>query len=106
MLAHAAARGVVQRGVSAQVEHCLVTAGRGARRSTARDRWRGARARVRVSRAPAPGTAVVLVDDVITSGATLAACVAALEDCAAAVVTSLTLAATPSSSVRPDVGLG
>lgn len=106
LLARAAADGLRRGGVAARDERCLVVAGRTSRHSSARARWRGARTRLRVTRAPRRGRAVVLVDDVVTTGATLAACVGALEGVHTAVVTSLTLASTPPSSTGTPRGLG
>lgn len=106
LLARAAAEGLRRSGMQARDERCLAVVGRTSRHSSARARWRGARTGLRVKRAPSRGRAVVLVDDVVTTGATLAACVSALEAVHAPVVTSLTLASTPSSFTGTPRGLG
>jgi predicted amidophosphoribosyltransferase len=52
------------------------------------------RVRVRPAGAPPPGTPVVLLDDVVTTGSTMAACVAALAAAGLSVGASLVLTAT------------
>ncbi len=51
------------------------------------------------------GCAVVLVDDVVTTGATLAACSRAVEEAGARVLAALVLAATPAPGARRRVAL-
>jgi predicted amidophosphoribosyltransferase len=70
----------------------------------ARGRARNLAGRVRVRAGGEPdvrGRAVVLVDDVLTTGATLAACRAALESAGAVVVGAFTLASTPPPGAAP-----
>jgi predicted amidophosphoribosyltransferase len=65
---------------------------------SARDRRSNVRGRVRrrrTSTVPLPGQPVLLVDDVLTTGATLAACDDVLRGAGARVVAGLTVAATP-----------
>ncbi|WP_061961721.1 ComF family protein [Demequina flava] len=68
-----------------------LTVGRGeSRGASARQRWRSTQGAVQVRRSPAHD--VILVDDVITTGATLAACVLALRERHVRVVGALVLA--------------
>lgn len=86
------------------------------RRHTADQTGLGARARgrnlagaLRVRKVTGPaagaGAACVLVDDVLTTGATLAECARALGAAGHEVVLGLVLAATPAAATRPDAGL-
>lgn len=74
----------------------------------ARDRARNLAGQVRVPARARPrlaGRDVLLVDDVLTTGASLAACLAVVESAGGRVVGCLTLASTPSpGSVRPRGG--
>jgi predicted amidophosphoribosyltransferase len=99
-LAAAAARGCTRGGLPATPAPVLVQRrgardqvglGARARRSNVggRVRWRRGAAR------PAPGQPVLLVDDVLTTGATLAACDDAVRAAGGRVVAALTVAATP-----------
>nr|WP_246857670.1 phosphoribosyltransferase family protein [Oerskovia sp. KBS0722] len=102
-LARALARGLVDAGVDASATPVLAQRGRQGRDQVGLGaRSRGARLRgVRVARRaerrglPRPGTVCLLVDDVLTTGATLAACERALEDAGARVLGAVALAATP-----------
>ena len=58
----------------------------------------------RAARARLPGARVLLVDDVITTGATAEACARTLRSGGATSVTVLALARTPGSGERPAVG--
>lgn len=102
VLARAAAAGLHDAGLAATVVPALVRRGRG------RDQvGLGARARARnltgsvatrgrsLARAGGARPAVLLVDDVVTTGSTLAAAERTLEDAGADVLGALVLAATP-----------
>ncbi len=97
LLASAAAEGLRAAGVDATVRRVLGI-GRGEQRgASARQRWRQASSlRVRGDQG-APGTAL-LVDDVMTTGATLAAAVRSLDVTFLTVGAGLCLAAAPPSS--------
>lgn len=104
VLARAAAAGLRDAGLAASAAPVL-------RRSVGPDlaglsaRARGAAltGRVRVARGRAPvGRDVLLVDDVLTTGATLAVCHAELVVGGAHVLGACTLAATPAPSTRRD----
>ncbi len=101
LLAGAAARGLATRGVDAVVVEALAI-GKGEQRgASARERWRQA-ASVHVRRAPlAPGVAL-LVDDVMTTGATIAAAARAIDVTFLTTAAALCLAAAPPHSARPQ----
>ncbi|MFW2513130.1 ComF family protein [Demequina sp. SO4-13] len=91
LLAQGVAAGLSEGGVSAAVTNALRIGGSESRGRSARARWRGARGAVTVrKRVVGP---VVLVDDVVTTGATLAACSQALEDAGATVIGAIAVAA-------------
>ena len=81
-------------GRSASAVACLRNSGGESRRLGARGRWVSAAAGIRASSAPAGETAL-LVDDVLTTGASLARSCWALEREGVAVAAAITLAATP-----------
>lgn len=99
LLAQAATDGLRSRGVDAQVRHVL-TIGRGEQRgASARQRWRQSSS-LRVRRDPGPPVTALLVDDVMTTGATLAAAVRSLDVTLLTVGAGLCLAAAPPSGAR------
>ena len=67
-----------------------------------RERWLNAGAGIHVRRLAGLPRAVVLIDDVVTTGATLARAVEALEGEGVAVAAALTLAATPRRNPGPQ----
>lgn len=96
-MARAAAVELVAAGWSAGVAPCLVTAGR-ARDSVGMDAAQRAanlagRVRFRPRAGPGPGSSVVLLDDVITSGATVVSAVAVLRSQGIEVIDALAVAA-------------
>lgn len=104
LLARAVAAGLTDAGLSAT---CMATLRIGAGESrgrSARARWRGARSSVTVRRALK--SPVVLVDDVVTTGATLAACASALEESGATVIGALAAASASDGRTGGSVRLG
>ncbi len=86
-------------GMHCQVRRAVVLRRRGGRDPSglgARDRGRIA-ATIEVSRGVAPGACAVLVDDVVTTGATLAACHDALARAGVRVLAAFAVARTPGS---------
>ena len=102
-LAEAAASGLAARGRSVAAVRCLTNGGAEARRLGARARWSGAAAGIGVRSAPL-GEVALLVDDVVTTGATLARSYEALERAGVAVAAAVTLAATPLPGATRDLG--
>ncbi|NYI40801.1 ComF family protein [Demequina lutea] len=99
MLASAAAQGLRAGGVDATVRPVLGI-GRGEQRgASAKQRWRQASS-LRVTRDVGPPATVLLVDDVMTTGATLAAAVRSLDVTFLTVGAGFCLAAAPPSGVR------
>jgi len=92
LLARASARGLTRAGAKVSVANLLAPAGARSRGRSSSARWEAARVRARTSTAAA---SALLVDDVMTTGATLARASAALEASGTAVVGALVLAATP-----------
>jgi predicted amidophosphoribosyltransferase len=95
MLAKAVATGLARGGVAASVERILDNRGAESRALAGRERWVNANRGIRVRESEPKPLAIVLVDDVVTTGASLARSSEALEGCGVAVVGALTLAATP-----------
>ena len=105
LLAAAVVAGLAEGGAPAALEPCLVPAG-GTRDQVGlgvRGRQRNRARSVRMRRPLPPGAVVVLVDDVLTTGATLAACERAVASGGGLVVGALVLAATPRPG-RSDSG--
>lgn len=106
LLASASARALRDAGVDARVRPVLAI-GRGEQRgSSARERLRQAssvRARPGTPVGEAAGGAALLVDDVLTTGATLAAASRAVQVRFLTACAALCLAATPGAGTRRDV---
>jgi predicted amidophosphoribosyltransferase len=99
MLATAAAQGLRAAGVDATVRNIL-RIGKGEQRgASARQRWRQSSS-LRVTRNVGPPATVLLVDDVMTTGATLASAVRSLDVTFLTVGAGLCLAAAPPSGAR------
>lgn len=98
-MARAAAQRLATAGRGCGVAPCLHTAGRAGDSVGLDAAGRAAnlagRVRFDVRAAPSPGAAVVLIDDVLTTGATVAAACGTLADAGLTVVAVLTLAAVP-----------
>ncbi len=91
ILAAGAAAGLRDAGIIANCASVLRICGAESRGRSARARWQGKRASVQVRRAIAGP--VVIVDDVVTTGATLTACAEALERSGATVIGALAASA-------------
>ncbi len=97
LLASAASAALGSSTPGPPVVRCLRHRGRESRGLGVRDRWRSGAAGIEAAKAPRGGVAL-LVDDVVTTGASLARSCDALERAGLAVAAALTLAAAP----RPD----
>jgi predicted amidophosphoribosyltransferase len=102
MLADAAAATLSRTNGGVEVARCLRNSGREARGLGARARWSGSALGVDPRLAPAGRTAL-LVDDVVTTGASLARSVDILERAGVAVAAAVTLAATPRPGATRDL---
>lgn len=103
ILARAAASGLAGAGIVAPPVSCLRNVGAESRRLGARGRWTRAATGIRAAMAPAGETAL-LVDDVMTTGASLARSCSVLERAGVAVAAAVTLAATPRPGMTRDFG--
>jgi predicted amidophosphoribosyltransferase len=102
-MARSAARQLAREGRSTGVAPCLLTTS-GARDSVGLDAVARAanlagRVRFRTAASPTPNAEVVLIDDVLTSGATVAAALRVLNDAGIAVTLVLVIASVP--TLRP-----
>jgi predicted amidophosphoribosyltransferase len=103
MLAEAAAGGLSAGGRQAAAERMLLNRGRESRSLADRERWVNATRGIRALDVPQRVGAVALVDDVVTTGASLSRASEVLEGRGVAVVGALTLAATPPPAAGTSV---
>ncbi|WP_144276206.1 ComF family protein [Demequina sp. NBRC 110053] len=102
-LARGTALGCDDAGMRATCEAVLRIGAGESRGRSARGRWReGARS---ISCTSAPSAPVLLIDDVLTTGATIAGCVEALERAGATVVGALTATFVDTGRARARAGL-
>jgi predicted amidophosphoribosyltransferase len=103
-LAIAAAEALAGAGLKATVEGCLVRRATSREQSglAAHERMRGRENATRVRQAPS--SPCLLVDDVLTTGASLLDAERALANCGAEVLGAVVLAVTPAASQTPDRG--
>jgi predicted amidophosphoribosyltransferase len=93
-------------GLDAAVRRSLTMKRAESRGLSARQRWRSAQQSMRMIDPPDLSRAVVLIDDVMTTGATIATARDCLERAGAVVCAAITLAAAPMRGERPSMGLG
>ncbi len=103
LLASAVRRSLAAGAIAASLEPVLSIRAGDSRRASSARRWETTS--IALKRRPAAPTAL-LVDDVVTTGATLARASDALEAAGIAVVAALTLAAAQPPGVRRPAGLG
>jgi predicted amidophosphoribosyltransferase len=103
LLADAAAFALARANGPVLVVRCLTNSGHEARGLDARARWSGSGIRLHSGSAPAGRTAL-LVDDVVTTGASIARSCEALERAGVAVAAAVTLAATAPPGANRDLG--
>ncbi len=103
LLAEAAASALSRTNGSVLVSRCLRNSGGEARGLGSRARWSGSALRADPRLAPG-GRMALLVDDVVTTGASLARSCEALERAGVAVAAAVTLAATPPPGANRDLG--
>ncbi|HEX7589620.1 MAG TPA: phosphoribosyltransferase family protein [Demequinaceae bacterium] len=103
LLADAAASALARTNGSVLAARCLRNSGREARGLGSRARWSGSAIGLDPGSAPAGRTAL-LVDDVVTTGASLARSCEALERAGVAVAAAVTLAATLPPGTNRDLG--
>ena len=103
ILAHGVAAGLVDAGLDARVERSLRIGQGDSRGRSARQRWRGAHGGVVTTRSLSGP--MVLVDDVVTTGATLAASARALERAGGAAIGAFVAAAAVRARAVPAGGL-
>lgn len=106
LLARRCAQEFRRSGIDAVATPVLTMRRAESRGLSARARWRGAQGAMRVKGDPERTRAVMLIDDVMTTGATLATAMDALTLHHVHVAAALTLAAAPMRSARGDGGLG
>jgi predicted amidophosphoribosyltransferase len=103
LLADAAASALARANGSGLAARALRNSGHEARGLDSRARWFGSAIDLKPGSAPVGRTAL-LVDDVVTTGASLARSCEALERAGVAVAAAVTLAATPAPGTNRDLG--